>query len=152
MTQFITFGEIADIATSDDEGSRVLDGIVFRKMTEIEGDDWQQMDADGFEDVWHRRDPEDSVAFDTPPKCSTSLDAVRTTMVHGMRLDRLEQDKPGPEHEYNPKRSWRAWVAVDVVDTTFIEQGATAELAWLSASMRAHAFIAGEEGLPVRKQ
>ena len=40
MTQFITFGEIADIATSDDEGSRVLDGIVFRKMTEIEGDAW----------------------------------------------------------------------------------------------------------------
>jgi hypothetical protein len=55
------------------EGSRELDGLIFRATHECaDPDHWW----DFSEGVWCHRDHEDTIAFDTPPSFTTSLDAA----------------------------------------------------------------------------
>lgn len=48
---------------------RVLDGRIFKAIEETGDDIWRQ-----FDDVWHRQDPDDKVAFDPPPHYTSSVD------------------------------------------------------------------------------
>lgn len=65
------------------EGSRELDGVIWKACEEKPGDDWQMMSG-----AWHRRDPDDYVAFDTPPSLTSSIDAALAL------VDRIYPDRP----------------------------------------------------------
>jgi hypothetical protein len=87
-----------DAATPD----RTLDGEAFRALEGKEDDDWSN---DFSDEVWHRRDPEDSAAFDPPPHYGGSLDAAFAALRTGMRLAMLgERTRPDAAGD-----DWRPW-------------------------------------------
>jgi hypothetical protein len=75
MTSLTSLIERIEAAT---EGSRELDGGIWKAICEKPGDVWANDLIDG--DVWLRRDPIDHVAWEGPPAYSTSIDAVRTLL------------------------------------------------------------------------
>lgn len=87
---------------------RVLDGEAFKALEERPGDDWSNNFSD---DVWHRRDPEDSAAFDPPPHYGGSLDAALAALRPGMRLAMLGE-RVRPEVADADWRSWRCEIVI----------------------------------------
>jgi hypothetical protein len=65
------------------EGSRELDGLIWKAICEKPGDVWANDVIDG--DVWLRRDPIDHVAWEGPPAYSTSIDAALTLLPEGFK-------------------------------------------------------------------
>lgn len=54
---------------------RETDGLIFKALEQRDGDVWTTF---GDDNVWHRRDPKDRVAYDPPPDYTRSLDAAMT--------------------------------------------------------------------------
>ena len=70
------------------EESRELDGLIFRAThQDQEPAHW---DKYGAEDAWCHQDPDDKIAWETPPHYTTSLDAALTLVPEGWWLH-LEQ-------------------------------------------------------------
>lgn len=61
--------------------SREIDGRLFKLIYEKPGDVWDEFG----EGVWHRRDPEDTCAYDPPPAYTASLDEAMK-LVPGMDM------------------------------------------------------------------
>lgn len=74
------------------EGSREIDGEIFKAACNCPGDEWWRFD-DG---LWCRQDKEDRVAFDLPPSYTTSLDAAMT-LVPAEAFWRLGHDGDGAD-------------------------------------------------------
>lgn len=87
---------------------RTLDGEAFKALEERTGDDWSN---DFSDEVWHRRDPEDSVAFDPPPHYGGSVDAAFAALRPGMRVVALGE-RPRPDAADAAWRPWRCDVGI----------------------------------------
>ena len=69
--------------------SRELDGLIFKATQEQPGDVWEEITSHDIVsgdlvDVWHRRDPLDTVAFEVPPRFTSSVDAALTLVPEGV--------------------------------------------------------------------
>lgn len=60
---------------------RVLDGMIFKACFHREGDVWEKI----FDDIWHRQDREDSVAYQSPEYFTENLDAALTLVPRNHR-------------------------------------------------------------------
>jgi len=111
-----TYQTLADRCRSTREPDRVLDGLLFKTLEEKPGDVWS--DAFG-DDVWHRRDPDDTVAYEGPPAYTSSLDAAYAAMKPGMRLTGLrERVRPdAADDEWRPCTSEVATDGITVQGT-----------------------------------
>lgn len=141
----IDFDHIADIAATSDAASRTLDGLAFRRLEAGNGEKWLEYDVDGEPDVHVCID--DDGGMSTPPRYSASLDVVKSILTPRMRLVRLGVDEPGPEHLYEARRPARCEIEIvgdDREPASYAENGATLELAFMAAAMRAHGHVASE--------
>lgn len=73
--------------------SRLADGEIFRAVCGRPGDVWRQF---GDDDIWHRQDPKDTVAYEPPPYYTASIDAALTLVPddHGWDINALHGDDP----------------------------------------------------------
>jgi hypothetical protein len=75
--------------------SRSQDGVIWKVLVEKKGDVWVKVDG-----LWLRQDPKDTVAFDTPPSITTSIDAAEALFdkalgFYGYQLERpVARGKP----------------------------------------------------------
>lgn len=141
----IDFDRIADIAATSDTASQKLDGLVFHRLGHANGEKWFEYDVDGEQDVLVCLD--DDGGMSTPPRHSASLDAVRSILTTDMRLVRLGVDQQDPEHLHVSTRPAHCEIEV-VKDRKTVSckgTGATLELAFLAAAMRAHAHRASDD-------
>lgn len=101
MTPSTTIEELVGRVEAATGADREIDGLIWKACEEKPGDDWQLMGSG----VWHRRDPDDYVAFDVPPKLTASIDAA---------LALAERVLPGlsPGVSQNVHHgNWYAWFA-----------------------------------------
>jgi len=95
------------------EPDHVLDGDIWQAVN-----GWPENDGYRFGGVWFRRDPEDDVAFEQPPRLTASIDAALTLVPEGMVwvVDSGEGYKPGAlvarEIGYDDSRSYGATPAI----------------------------------------
>lgn len=59
---------------------RRLDGEIWKAVTEKPGDVWTNAFSGG---VWHRRDTDDHLAFESPPRFTESIDAALALVPDG---------------------------------------------------------------------
>lgn len=81
MTKHDDFLALAERCEKESEGSRELDGLIWKAACEKPGDIWSRDLIDG--NIWMRQDPEDTVAYEAPPAYTTSLDAAMTLVPEG---------------------------------------------------------------------
>jgi hypothetical protein len=81
MTQRDELLALAERCEKAREGSRELDGLIWKAACEKPGDIWSRDLIDG--NIWMRQDPEDTVAYEAPPAYTTSLDAAMTLVPTG---------------------------------------------------------------------
>lgn len=79
-------------AGSDDV--QFLEGLVFHALHGQEGE-WSREFGDHPDGVWHRRDPEDSAAWDVPPAYLRDYEAAALTLPEGSWISTLQQTGPG---------------------------------------------------------
>lgn len=131
------FNEISRRCRLERTPDRHLEGEIFHTLHFVEDDkdNWSNNFTD---DVWCRRDPNDGVAFDTPPPYTSSIDGALSARVRGMRLDSLRElvrtDSAGPE--------WKPWACrIQTSFRMFEGVGETAPYAILDAVMQAHGYL-----------
>lgn len=137
MTLFTNLAARVRASTTDTD--RPLDGEVFKALHEMPGDVWSQ-DV-GSDDLWCRRDPEDTVAWDVPPRYTASLDAVNGERPATMRLTSLREhvrpDAAGPD--------WKPCACtLETLNREFKGYGASLQNAMLDAMLQVHAHLNGE--------
>lgn len=71
----LALAERCEAATGPD---RELDGDIWRTVN-----GWSEGDGAIMCGTWHRRDPDDTVAFEPPPESTASLDAAKTLVPEG---------------------------------------------------------------------
>jgi hypothetical protein len=148
MTDFVRPGhaEMAASVRALLAPSRELEGILFRARHEQEGDVWS--DLFGEDDVWHRRDPQDRGAWDSPPRVTESFDLAMEEKIAGVRLVALRELLPTDVSRTDPE--WRAWtceVAAHVFPRTFEGKGFNPACALLDALFQLYAFLDDEDGV-----
>lgn len=95
MTQLLRseqFRALAKRVPEADIRDRKIEGEIFKLLEGHEGDWSDNHDLDGYEDVWHRRDADDHIAFDTPPRYLSDFGAALSTKPDGYLVTRLSQD------------------------------------------------------------
>lgn len=90
---------------------RVMDGEIWKAVTEKPGDVWTNWFDDG---VWHRRDPDDRCAFEGPPRLTESIDAALSLLLphHSFELTQSAVEPPA----FSRARIWdwrRGPLAID---------------------------------------
>lgn len=74
---------------------RVLEGLVFHALHGHEGV-WSDNFDDGHEgDVWHRQDPNDTCAFESPPAYTTTYEGAIQALPEGVWIRQLRQTSDG---------------------------------------------------------
>ena len=118
--------------------SRVLDGLIFKALREEEGQVWY--DQIGEDDVWFLRDRDDHAAWEGPARYTEHLDEAFTTRVPGMRLS-------GMREFVRPDSADRSWKScgceIEALGLIFVGRGTTLALAFLHATLQAHAHLQG---------
>lgn len=138
---------LAERCEKESEGSRELDGLIWKAACEKPGDIWSRDLIDG--NIWMRQDPEDTVAYEAPPAYTTSLDAAMTLVLGGwwLTLDRYSISDKAPD-----PFAWRVWLRrlvgdVDGDGTSFHQEkfarATTPALALCAAALRAAAEMEG---------
>jgi hypothetical protein len=124
------FEELAEMAEAADGGSRRLDGLIFRALEQREGDVWVEF---GDDDVWHRQDPDDRVAYDTPPRYTGSIDVAAKAAPEGWRATVRQRST-----------IWRAELSVPDAGKRVDASGTTEAGARIAAALRAVAMERGK--------
>ena len=109
------------------EGSRELDGLIWKAVCEKPGN------------VWMRQDPEDTVAYEAPPAYTTSLDAAKTLVPEGCGWvagwGQTRPDEPMGGAQITPSARYNgSFMAGEVIAEA---EAATPALALCAAALRA---------------